>query len=154
MNTVRTPDEPIPRRRPRVRVGCCLGVIAGITVVLWGWVWFRHKGDEWHVADTVMMSASWTYRRLMDRSAPQDGLTQDEIDSVFAQLQGSSVSWVWWDDEGRPVDPWGSRFQVSWTFDDAGVCTVTVVSLGPDRVPDTPDDLVSIYTAGGWLRAH
>ena len=63
-------------------------------------------------------------RQLVERP---EGLTTTECDAVFVRHHVASVSPIWFDGDGRPVDAWRSHFRV--TFG------------GEDRQFGTSDDL-------------
>jgi type II secretory pathway pseudopilin PulG len=51
----------------------------------------------------------------------------------FAQLRAEKFV----DRQSSPRDPWGTNYVIECADDD-----VTIKSRGPDRAPDTPDDIV------------
>jgi hypothetical protein len=59
---------------------------------------------------------------------------------VFTAHDKASVSPIWFDETGSPVDAWGTRFRVTW--DNARAAKwVLCESAGPDRKFGTGDDL-------------
>ena len=64
----------------------------------------------------------------------------DEIEAVFILHHEASVSPVWLDDNGRPVDAWGTHFRVAYGKNGPGVW-VCCESAGADRKFGTTDDL-------------
>ena len=72
--------------------------------------------------------------------------TPDEIDQTIRNLKIASITAVFLDANGKPVDKFGTPFRVR--REGKGTPqTVTATSAGPDRRLDTPDDITNSTVA-------
>ena len=95
------------------------------------------KLNELHVSDTVHVVALEVHRELL---TDPDGFGPEEIRQMLVNLDSASVSNVWFDEAGTPLDAWGTPFRV--THDDKRpVGWVLCESAGPDGEFGTEDDL-------------
>lgn len=93
--------------------------------------------DEHFVSD-ALQTAAYEIRGLL-RETP-GGMTTAEVEAVYVRHHEASVSPIWLDDDGRPVDAWETHFRVTFGGHGAGLW-VRCESAGPDRVFETSDDL-------------
>jgi hypothetical protein len=93
--------------------------------------------DDRFVSDALQTGAYEIQRQLGEKPG---GMTADEIEAIFIRHHEASVSPVWLDEDGRPVDAWGTHFRVAYGKNGSGVW-VRCESAGPDRKFGTTDDL-------------
>jgi hypothetical protein len=93
--------------------------------------------DEQFVSDALRTGAYEIRRSLQDNPG---GMTAAEVEAVFVRHHKASVSPIWLDADGRPVDAWGTHFRVAFGGEGPGVW-VRCDSAGPDRAFGTSDDL-------------
>jgi hypothetical protein len=94
----------------------------------------RHRFKVGAVHDTVI-TATGSVRDLLQRNPTP---TRAELDDAIRFLDTASISKVWYDKSGRPVDPWGTPFSITFTDPNA---PITCTSAGPDRTLHTSDDI-------------
>jgi hypothetical protein len=120
----------------------CLIVAAAIWAIIAAaalFVWRAALAVE--VLDTVHVAAA---SALRDLDANPGADVPQLVKSALVENERASVSWLWYDDAGAPVDAWETPFQV--TVDAARPAAwLRCASAGPDRRFGTDDDIS--YTA-------
>ncbi len=108
-----------------------------LAAFLAGGYFLRCESNRSFVQDALQTAAYEFQKRLAENP---EGLSSEAIKQVFITHHNASVSPIWFDDLGNPVDAWGTPFRVS--YDQARpVAWVLCESAGPDRSFGTSDDL-------------
>lgn len=109
-------------------------VVALASVGLW---WFQKRfTPAFSTQDAVEVIAF----EASDLFGKNPATTNDEIEQKIKFLQEASVINLKIDSNGKPVDPYGTPFQVENRISSGNAIT-TVVSAGPDREFGTQDDI-------------
>jgi hypothetical protein len=113
-------------------------VLAMLAVVL-GLAFFAYVVGDALYSDMRVRDAVFTVSGVLSREyGPRSIMpTQSEVDAVVRRLHDASVSPVWFTEDGRPVDAWGTPFRAV----PHGADGVSCESAGPDRVFGTSDDI-------------
>ncbi len=115
---------------------CALAILA-LGVIGYASVDIQAKSNAFRVRDALMTAAPIVLGRCREPS-PRD--PRDQLDDVSSMHHTGSVSPTWFDDAGKPVDAWGTRFRI--TVDKTRPPEwVICESAGPDRDFGTPDDI-------------
>lgn len=113
-----------------------LGVLAALALLAAVALWLLQREIGRHFVRDALMTAA---PAILDRLHAGE-TTLVAVKQVFVHHHEASVSPIWFDSAGEPVDAWGTRFRV--THDpDLPVSWVEVRSAGPDRQFETEDDL-------------
>ena len=114
---------------------CVVAILAALgSVGLW---WFQKRlTPVFFTQDAVGVIAF----EASDLFGKNPATTNDEIERKITFLHEASVINLKIDSNGKPVDPFGTPFQVENRIS-AGNAITTVVSAGPDREFGTRDDI-------------
>ncbi len=131
------------------------GLLIGATLVslaVWGRRYLRREMRVFSVRDALLTAANAIHLEVLDDpTADRDRLP----DRVFLLHHCASVSPVWLDSSGRPIDAWGTPFR---TILDRGNPPgwVRCESAGPDKEFGPPHDLVesSQHSMHEWPRSQ
>lgn len=118
----------------------CLGIVI-LAVVMWSSV--NRSLDRAHTSDALYVAGE-IRRDLLEN--PRN-LRPEEADAWFVWAYENSMASIGFDEDGRPVDAWGTPFRT--THDRTHpVRWVRCESAGPDREFGTADDL-TFESSGG-----
>jgi hypothetical protein len=123
---------------PKAHLGKLFLLLAALLLLLLAVVLYVRREVLVHfVRDALQTAAYAIHAQLRDH---RNGLDPEAIQQVFVHHHRASVSPIWFDNAGNPVDAWGTPFRVS--HDQAQpVAWVLCESAGPDREFGTADDL-------------
>ncbi len=111
--------------------------IALLLVIFVAGYWIRLESHKQFVKDALHTAASEIHRQLLEKSKT---LSPAAMQQVFVYHHKASVSPIWLDSNGNPVDAWGTIFRVT-CDSESPVSWVLCESAGPDGKFGTKDDL-------------